>query len=320
MKGVLDVPVDTKSVAREFKLDCDRLYFNEHQVLVSLGFSLYFKESDLVLPDDEAADIAFQDEQCRKAGVPFQNRRRGSLTDIFPLEGLLSLTYSSEKPQLPSVTKAYLQQVKPQHYVPLNASPAPLRNSMRESSSPECTPNAVSSDSDSDVADSHHRYYSHLPNTTPTQFEKTPYDDGMGVTDSTGAVLDPFAFATNPCNQFEAEVDAATNPFASFSDPTPTIAPQPVPSATPTDEALARVLLDSMRIRSEQERLHKLTQQYLTDAGVPSASSGLVTHAPSANAPAHTHAFPPNTVHPVLMSTIGHNNPAFRYAPIHIYA
>ena len=98
LKGIMDHPLDLGSVAREFGLDASRLAFNEHQILVSLKYSLFFKPSDLFLTDDEV-----ELEKKERAGtIPRRNHRRGSIIDILPLEGLLCLSYSSQKPRLPS--------------------------------------------------------------------------------------------------------------------------------------------------------------------------------------------------------------------------
>ena len=85
-----------------------RLRYNERQILVSLDYSLYYSEEDLTLPHSEAEEIAMEDMHIYNNNNNLINnnnnnnqlilkhtaRRRGNITDIFPLEGLLSLTYS----------------------------------------------------------------------------------------------------------------------------------------------------------------------------------------------------------------------------------
>jgi hypothetical protein len=65
-KSLMDVPVNSGMIAERLKLDTSRIYYNELQIFIALNFSVFY---DLVDIDDK-------------------------LEKIFPLEGLLLLSYS----------------------------------------------------------------------------------------------------------------------------------------------------------------------------------------------------------------------------------
>ncbi|KAA6397493.1 MAG: hypothetical protein EZS28_006973, partial [Streblomastix strix] len=68
-KGLLDSPINTKDIAVQLKLEPARLFHNEIQILNALDYNLFFCKADV-------ADLG----------------------SIFPIEGLMSLSFSSEKP------------------------------------------------------------------------------------------------------------------------------------------------------------------------------------------------------------------------------
>lgn len=130
MKGLLDHPYTNSSVAREFGLDASRLAFNEHQILVSLQYSLFFTADDLYAsPEEMALSAAEVTDNIRR-------RHRGSLTDIFPEEGFLCLSYSKQKPKRPSILIAWREQQKPRLPPPL---PVYYPEPMIESPPPSAT-------------------------------------------------------------------------------------------------------------------------------------------------------------------------------------
>ncbi|KAK2959083.1 hypothetical protein BLNAU_5878 [Blattamonas nauphoetae] len=107
LKGLLDVPVDSGSIARSLKLEPSRIFHNEVQILAALDFSLYFAQTDV-----------------------------NELSTIFPLEGFLCFTYSS---QLPLVGLGrYLSQLNSTR--PINI----CRNNVENGESVPFIPSAIS--------------------------------------------------------------------------------------------------------------------------------------------------------------------------------
>lgn len=102
LKGLLDAPISTGSIARMLNLEPERIFHNERQILEALHYDLCFSEADL-RPDlasslsnsrglitSSSPSSIIPSQPCRTTYI----HRRGSLTDVFPLEGLMHLAYA----------------------------------------------------------------------------------------------------------------------------------------------------------------------------------------------------------------------------------
>jgi hypothetical protein len=93
-KALLDIPIDSGAIASSLSLDSSKIYNNELQIMVSLNWTIFFQMDDVMVLDS-----------------------------VFPVEGLMLLSYASQNQlnsEIPSVILAYERKMKIQYSVTKN--------------------------------------------------------------------------------------------------------------------------------------------------------------------------------------------------------